>query len=147
MVSAKLAPNVAAVEQAASGLEMPLTAVVPALLAQAARIMRQEHLPALARMVIGESRTFPDLATVWHDDIVARLLAVISGLIARAQARGEIRAVDARLAAFSLMGPLLMAVLFREVFAGASKALPDLDRLAAQHADLLLNGLLTEKGE
>jgi hypothetical protein len=44
---------------------------------------------------------------------------MVTGIIARAQARGEVARGDPRLHAFSLMGPMVMAMLFREVF-GAS---------------------------
>ena len=55
---------------------------------------------AVAKMVIGESRNFPELAKVWHDEVVARGLGNDQALIERAQARGEVRAGDPRLSAF-----------------------------------------------
>ena len=55
-------------------------------------------------------------------------------LVARAQTRGEVAPGDPRLYAFSLMGPMVMAMLFREVFGGVNADAPDLQALAAQHA-------------
>jgi AefR-like transcriptional repressor, C-terminal domain len=54
----------------------------------------------MARMVIGESRKFPDLARIWHDDVVAGVISTISGIIARAEARGDVAPGDPRLQAF-----------------------------------------------
>ena len=41
------------------------------------------------------------------------------------------------------MGPMVMAMLFREVFGGVDANPPDLDALADQHARTALRGLLT----
>ena len=40
------------------------------------------------------------------------------------------------------MGPMVMAMLFREVFGGVDADPPDLDALADQHARTALRGLL-----
>ena len=72
------------------------------LLARAAQAMGDSRLGAVVKMVIGESRNFPDLARIWHDDVVAFMLDLMTGLIARAQARGEVAPGDPRLYAFSL---------------------------------------------
>jgi len=58
----------------------------------------------LARLIIGESRTFPDLATIWHDNVVAQMLRLMTGIMAQAQQRGEIRPGDPTLYAFSELG-------------------------------------------
>ena len=105
-------------------------------------MMSASRLPAIARMVIGESRNFPDLARIWHDDVVAGVIRTVAKIIARAQARGEVAPGDPRLHAFSLMGPMVMAMLFREVFGGVGGNPPDLSALADQHARTALRGLL-----
>jgi hypothetical protein len=66
----------------------------------------------------------------------------MTGFIARAQARGEVVPGDPRLHAFSLAGPMIMAVLYREVFGDAVTDAPDLAALATQHADTVLHGML-----
>jgi len=95
-----------------------------------------------SKMVIGESRNFPDLARIWHDNVVDSVIGILTAIIARAQARGEVAPGDPRLHAFSLMGPMVMAMLFREVFGGTGANPPDLQALADQHAHTTLLGLL-----
>jgi AcrR family transcriptional regulator len=119
---------------------MPLASFVPLLLRQAATL-GERRVGAIARMLIGESRTFPDLAKVWHDEVVAVMLGLLTSTVARAQARGEIRAGDPRLIAFSIFGPMMAGVLFREVFGDSEAELPDLEALARQHAQIVLAGL------
>jgi AcrR family transcriptional regulator len=126
----------------AEGTDPPFAELVPQLLSRAAHMMEGGRVPAIARMVIGESRNFPDLARIWHDDVVASVVRIVTGIIARAQARGEVAPGNPRLHAFSLMGPMVMAMLFREVFGGVAANPLDLQALANQHARTALRGLL-----
>ena len=102
---------------------------------------REGRLPAMMRLLIAESHKFPDLARVWHDEVVSRVLGLVTAAIERAQARGEVRPGNARLYAFSIVGPMLASALFREVFRDTAP-LPDLAELAAQHAQTVLQGML-----
>jgi hypothetical protein len=54
---------------------------------------------------------------------------------------------DPRLHAFSLMGPMVMAMLFREVFGRVGTNPPDLQALADQHTCTALHGLLIPSTE
>src|SRR6516164_9388259 len=126
----------------AEGLDAPFAELAPRLLSRTAGMMKGGRVPAIARMVIGESRNFPDLARIWHDDVVVSVIGIVAGMIGRAQARGEVAPGDARLHAFSLMGPMVMAMLFREVFGEVGGNPPDLLALAEQHARTALRGLL-----
>lgn len=134
--------NLDAMAVATQNEQGPLKALLPLLLARATGKMGDSRVPAFARMVISESRAFPDLARIWHDDVAERVLDLVSGFIARAQARGEVRAGDPRLFAFSIMGPMVAATLFRDIFGSFSPNVPDMNALAAQHAETVLNGLL-----
>lgn len=146
VVREAVAPNFEVIRQMAEGFDGAFADLAPMILARAAGLMGRTKLPAVAKMVIGESRNFPDLARIWHDTIVFVALNVMTGLIAKAQARGEVKPGDPRLYAFSLMGPMVMGALFREVFGEVSEQPLDLDALAAQHARTVLEGMLV-KGE
>jgi AcrR family transcriptional regulator len=126
---------------AAADLDRPIAELVPMLLAQAATVIGEGRLPAMMRLLVAESRQFPDLARVWHDEVVSKVLGMLTLAIERAQARGEIKPGNARLYAFSIMGPMLASALFREVFRDTAP-LPDLRELAEQHARTVLHGLL-----
>jgi AcrR family transcriptional regulator len=141
VVQQALAAHLQDMEKAASAFDGSLAEFVPMLLRRAVSRMGDDRLPGIARMVLAESRAFPDLAAVWHDALVARMLALITGLIAKAQARGEVRPGDPELYAFSILGPMVMGVLFREVFGSSRPTAPDLDRLASQHAETIMRGL------
>ncbi|HEY4212520.1 MAG TPA: TetR/AcrR family transcriptional regulator [Steroidobacteraceae bacterium] len=130
-------------EAAARGPDRPLSELIPALLGRAA-VAAETQLPAVIRLLIAESRTFPDLARVWHDEVIGKVLHLVTSAIKRAQARGEIQSGNPTLYAFSIMGPMLAGVIFREVFRETGAELPDLKRLAAQHAKTIVKGLLRQ---
>jgi AcrR family transcriptional regulator len=121
--------------------DVPLSMLVPMLLRRAA-LVGSGRGGSIVRMLIAEARTFPDLAQVWHDEVVAILIGALTAAITGAQQRGEVRAGDARLFAFSIVGPMLAGIVFREVFRDAGAELPDLHALAEQHARVVLSGLL-----
>jgi AcrR family transcriptional regulator len=99
----------------------------------------------VAKMVIGESRNFPKLAKVWHDEVVTKALGAMTSLIEMAQARGEVRSGDPRLHTFTLMGPMLMGIIYRETLEPIGGQPLDLGALAGQHVETVLSGLLTEQ--
>jgi AcrR family transcriptional regulator len=146
VAQAIVSANFERLQAAGSELEIPLSDFVPMLLQQAAAIGESRVAP-IVRLLIAESRAFPDLAQVWHDEVVAKMLDLLMSTIARAQARGEVRAGDARLFAFSMIGPMMAGVIFREVFRGADAQLPDLRELAKQHAEVVLAGLAVRPGD
>jgi AcrR family transcriptional regulator len=142
VVRGAVTPNIEAIKTVVEAFDGPFAELAPLILTRAAQILATRRLGAVVKMVVGESRNFPDLARIWHDDVVAVMLDLMSGFIARAQARGEVAPGDPRLHAFSLAGPMLMAMLYREVFGDAVTDAPDLAALATQHAETVLHGML-----
>jgi len=137
-----VAPNIDLVRTMIEGADLPFPDVIRMFLPRFAALTSQARVGAVAKMVIGESRNFPELAKVWHDEVVSKALGLIGGLIERGQARGEVRAGDPRLLTFTLMGPMVMGLLWRETLQPAGGAPLDLEALAAQHAEIVLAGLL-----
>jgi AcrR family transcriptional regulator len=140
-----VAPNIAAIRSTVEAVDLPFAEVIRTLLPRFAEITARVPVGAVAKMVIGESRNFPELAKVYYDLVVSQAIALLSGLIERAQAKGEVRAGDARLHAMTLMGPMLMGLLWRETLQPAGATPIDVGALARQHADTVLVGLLTDK--
>ena len=140
-----VAPNLAMV-QAAESYEGRFEDIARVLIPTLARAAANPAIGALIKMVIGESRNFPELARAWHDALVSQALGAMSGLIAKAQARGEVKGGDARIHALSLISPILMGVIWRETFTPVGAPPFDLESVAAQHLDTALGGMLCERG-
>jgi len=143
VVRQTIAPNIDAVKEALTSADLPFAETIRQFLPRFAMIATTLPVGAVAKMVIGESRNFPELAKVWHDEVVSKALGMVGGLVVRGQERGEVRPGDPRLFAFSLMGPMVLGVLWRETLQPVGGAPLDLEALARQHAEAVLAGLLT----
>jgi len=143
VVAEALAPNLEAVRAAAQAHEGSFADLVRLILPRLAEVVTRAPVGGVVKMVIGESRNFPGLARVWHDDLVAKALETVSGLIAKAQARGEVKPGDPRAYALGLVSPLMLALLWRETFEPVGAEGFDLPALARQHAETALGGMLT----
>jgi AcrR family transcriptional regulator len=140
-----VSPNVDHLRDALMSSELPFAQIVQMFLARLSMVAATMPLGRVVKMVIGESGNFPELARVWHDQVVSKALGVMVGLIERAQAKGEVRPGDPRFHAFTLMGPMLMGLMYREVLQPAGGAPIDIEALARQHAETVLSGLLLER--
>ncbi|WP_207790032.1 TetR/AcrR family transcriptional regulator [Sphingosinicella humi] len=136
-----VAPNIEVIRQTVLASDQPFDELVRMLLPRVAEIITAVPLGAVLKMVVGESRNFPELAKVWHDDVVLKAVTILSDAIENAQDRGEVRPGDSRIHAFSLVGPMLLGVLWRETFTPVGAAEIDLPAIARQHAETVLGGL------
>ena len=142
-----IAPNVAAITEAISTMEAPFAEVIRVFLAGFAEREARLPLGAVAKMVIGESRNFPELARVWHDEVASKAIGALAAFVRGAQERGEARAGDPRLYAFSLIGPMVLGALWRATLVPAGGQPLDLAELSRQHAETVLRGLLAESAK
>ena len=104
-------------------------------------VVTDRRITGVVKLVIAESRNHPELATIWHETVVEPGVTLISGLIAAAQARGEVRPGDPRLFAFGLMGPMVLSMVWRETFEPIGARPLDVPALAEQHLDTVLRGM------
>jgi AcrR family transcriptional regulator len=116
--------------------------LAPLILALLASIAASGPLPAVARMMIGEARNFPDLAREWCEKVASPAIELTAELIAGAQARGEIRPGDPVAYAMSLVGPMLAAIVWGQAFTPIGARPLDVQLLAEQHARVALDGML-----
>ena len=137
-----VAPNIAPIRAMVEAADLPFAELVRMFFARFVEVTTRVPVGAVAKMVIGESRNFPELAKVWHDHVVGQAIGMIAGVIERAQAKGEVRPGDPRLHAFTLMGPMVLGVLWRETLQPVGGTPVDLTALAKQHSETVLAGLL-----
>lgn len=138
-------PNIEAIETAILGLELPFPQLLRTFLPRLAEAATATPIGAVAKMVIGESRNFPELARVWHDEVVMKGVTLLSTIIERGQVAGQVRAGDPRVHAFSIIGPMLLGVIWRETFTPIGADPVDLPAIARQHVETVLEGLMTEE--
>ena len=141
VVTDAISPNIDRIK-AVAATEIPFEMAARMGLGMMARtVAADRRISGVAKLVIAESRNHPELATIWHESVVDPGLQMISGLIAAAQARGEVRPGDPRLFAFGLMGPMVLSMVWRETFEPVGAEAIDLAALADQHLDTVLKGM------
>lgn len=140
-----IAPGIVAIETLAEAFPGRFEDLVRMAAPNLAAIAATSPIGKVIKMVVGESGNFPELARIWHDDLIARALGALTRLIEKAQQRGEVRAGDPRGHAVSLISPMLVAVLFRETFAPVGGKPFDIPALMRQHIDTVLPGLLVRE--
>ena len=140
-----VSPNIDHVRDAIMAADLPFAQIVPMFLGRLSAVAATMPLGSVVKMVIGESGNFPELARVWQEQVVSKALGIMVGLIEKAQERGEVRPGDPRFHAFTLMGPMLMGLMYREVLQPAGGAPIDIEALARQHSETVLKGLLMER--
>jgi len=136
-----VAPNfevLKALVSKAPSFEMALKTGVPGL---AEKMLQDGQITGVIKLIIAESRNQPELAEFWYTSVLEPALSVLVGLIERAQARGEVRAGDARHFAFGLMGPMLLSAIWRETFQPIGAKPIEVGVLAEQHLDTVLRGM------
>ena len=147
VVRETVAPNIEAMQRAVLAMELPFPVMVRTLLPRFAEVVTAVPVGAVVKMVIGESRNFPELAKVWHDDVILKAMGLLGSVIERAQARGEVRPGDPRIHAFSIIGPMLIGVIWRETFTPTGGAAVALPAIARQHAETVLDGLIVREAK
>lgn len=104
---------------------------------------------AVPAVVLREAPHAPEIAAMYRDEVLARVVPALTGLIAQGVAGGHIRAVDPELTVRSVIGPVLIHLLMAAVFGLVPKGEPGLgpggglalDRLIENHLMILNAGL------
>lgn len=143
VVEQAVRPNLALVQNMATA-EMPFPDLARTTARLMAHVAATSPLGGIVKMVIAEAGNFPELARIWYERTISPVLEVLVGVIARAQARGELRPGDPRQYALSLVAPTLVGVIWRDTFTPVGAPPFDLPALAEQHVETLLRGMMLE---
>jgi AcrR family transcriptional regulator len=138
--------NLKGLATAASAFEWSLEELVPLLLSRMVQTVATSRAPAIARLILREVDRIPDLARIWFEDVVSPLLTMLEGIAVKARERGEIREGIPRLQIFSILGPVVVGIRFSEILGRLGYEAVDLPRLAQQHGEAVLYGLLGSPG-
>ena len=144
VVEMGVAPNLGLVQANIAANSGSFPDLLRGLIGVISHIVTTTPLGGIVKMVIGESRNFPELARAWHETLVRPALGAMTLAITAAQARGELRPGDPRQYALSLISPMLVGVIWRETFEPIGAEPFDIPVLAQQHAELWLRGMLVQ---
>lgn len=98
----------------------------------------------LPKIIIGESGNFPELARFWREEVIEKALQMLSGIIAKGIANGEIRDVPPEYVARTCMSAVLMCIIWRTVFLPVETEPFDFQKFLSFHLDVVMRGLVPE---
>ena len=139
-----IAPNITALKAMAAAHPGPLVDLLRGVVAHARGVVETTPVGGVLKMVVAEAGNFPEIARVWHDQLVAQALGVVTAAIEAAQARGEVKPGNARIYALELIAPMVVSVIWRETFVPAGAEPFDIPTVMTQHVEILLHGMLSE---
>ena len=103
----------------------------------------ETRLSGITKLMLAESGNFPELATFYHDEVIARSNAMITRVLDRGIASGEFRLIDTVQATRIIVAPVLMLMMWKHSFGGPCGFEPLTPQAYLQSfVDLFLNGLL-----
>ncbi len=145
LVRQELVPIVERLEAAAADPGVPAAEMLRGLTVLWVEIVAGSRVGVLPKLIVGESGNFPDLARFYLHEVIHRGLRLLRGVLRRGVESGEFREVDVDHAAYCVLGPLLLSVLWRHTFERHEERPMDMGALCRAHLDLLLHGLETGK--
>jgi AcrR family transcriptional regulator len=144
VVTQAIAPNIATVKAMAAAHPGPLADLLGGVVAHVSKMVETTPVGGVLKMVVAEAGNFPEIARVWHDQLVSQALGVVTAAIEAAQARGEVKPGNARIYAMELISPMVVSVIWRETFVPVGAEPFDIPTVMAQHVETLLHGMLTQ---
>ena len=136
-----ISANIGTVEALAKAHQGPVSALIPGILDFIASRVEDTPMASIAKLVIAESRAFPEIGRFYLKEVIGRGIPIFEGLIGRGIANGEFRKVDPLFTVRSLIGPMLLSIVWKTVFEPIGAEKLDVRGLARHHADLMLHAL------
>lgn len=145
VVRETLVKNIAETEGLVAAFPGPTIDLVDLALTNIFRRVVLTDLAFLPKLVIGEASRFPDLAAFFLENVIQRMSRVMSGIVARGVARGEFREMPFE-GLSAVIGPLLLAAVWRTVFAPIAPNTISVERLLDAHRENIRRILLKNPG-
>jgi len=146
VVRQSIVPIIARGEAMVANSQEPSAELLRKLLLSIPMAVAGSPVSAIPKLVLSEARNFPDLARFYLREVVRRGRRLLKAIIERGIARGEFRAVDKDYVFFSVMSPLLVAMLWKHSLEPYDGKRLDVQALCRAHLDLLLSGLRKPEG-
>lgn len=144
LVRENLLPNIARIEAALAASTARAPDKLRQVIAALAQVSRDGRLLAIPKLVATEAGSFPDLARFYRQEVVARGLALIAGILDQGMAQGDFRRLDADAAARLFLAPLIMTALWQSAFAPVEDQPMDPAALLALHGEVFVRGLAAD---
>lgn len=110
------------------------------MLQLAASKISDPKISAMPLMIIAEAGNFPELVQTYRDEVIEAVMRALEAVISRGISSGEFRSLDPHMAVRSLMGVMIIQIIWNGVFLRANEKPIPAEKLINAHIDLFLNG-------
>lgn len=139
-----IVPALAAAEQRLAGFQGPSADLLQSLLLGWWQQIGGTPLAGVIKLIISESRNFPEVAQYYHDNVIQRGRSLLRAALQRGMDASEFRKMDVDSCIDVIIAPLLMLVVWRHSFCFCGNDIEPQEYLNT-HFDLLIHGLLAGK--
>lgn len=140
--------NLADIAKQAAGYQGSVRDFLGMMMAVMGQKIEHGQTAILPKIIMAEAGNFPELARIWRSEVIDKGLGMLTAVIAKGIARGEIRELPSDMpieyVARLCVAPLLMCVIWRTVFSPIDSTPFDYKKFLALHLDILLRGLAPE---
>ena len=140
-----IVPALAAAEQRLAGYQGNSADLLRGLLLGWWEQIGGTRLAGVIKLIISESRNFPEVAQYYHDNVIQRGRSLLRAALMRGMESGEFRNMDVDSCIDVIIAPLLMLVIWRYSFCFCGNDIEPQEYLDT-HFDLLIHGLRSGKG-
>jgi len=141
-----IVPTIAAAEQRFADYAGPSADLLRDLLYGWWQAIGNTPLAGVPKLIISESRNFPEVAQYYHDRVISRGRQLLRSALQRGIASGEFRPLDIESCIDVIIAPVLMLAVWRHSLCICGNDI-DPERYLAAHFDLLLKGLVANDTE
>ena len=117
--------------------------VIRQLLGMLAERLADPRVLAVPGIVLREAASVPEIAAMYREEVLEKVLPALAGLLAQGMEGGHIRPADPALLVRSLVGPVFVHLVLASVF--GIGATGDLPRLIDTHLELIFAGMTPER--
>lgn len=141
VVEEGIVPALAAAEQRFAEFEGSSAELLRSLLLGWWQQIGNTRLGGVPKLIISESRNFPEIAQFYHDRVISRGRSLLRAALQRGVAAGEFRPLDIESCIDVIIAPLLMLIVWRYSLCSCGNDI-DPERFLDTQFGILINGLL-----
>jgi AcrR family transcriptional regulator len=139
LIRSGIAAPIEAIEEKVLGLDLPAETTLRMLFA----FLRQEVLATrrkeIVRLILSEAGRFPEIAALYHREVISRGMRLLRRIVERAIARGEFRSNELARFPQLAIAPGIVALVWLNLFQHLEPL--DVEGMFDAHIDLLMRAL------
>jgi AcrR family transcriptional regulator len=144
VVQEAVVPHIAAGEALAEAADSDPAVLLPELLRRYWRVLGDERLAGIPKLVMAEAGNFPEVAAFYHENVVQRGRALFVSVLERGMQSGVFRPCDPLVLCHLAIAPLMFNCMWRQTLACCDTTPIDPEIYVQTHLDMFMRGLLAD---